>query len=53
MTDDSQPAQGRSESTPALGSWWNEVHLQRTGVTTALGAGHREDVGPEHLGRHT
>ena len=32
MTDQSQPAQGRFESTPAPGSWWNEVHLHRTGI---------------------
>jgi hypothetical protein len=33
MTDHSQPAQGRFESTPAPGSWWNEVHRQQTGIT--------------------
>ena len=33
MTDDSTAGQDRFESTPALVSWWGEVHLQRTGTT--------------------
>ena len=33
MTDDSQPAQCRFESMPALMSCWCAVHLQRTGTT--------------------
>lgn len=33
MTHQNQPAQRRIETTPAPGSWWNQVHLQRTGIT--------------------